>query len=128
MAHAQGLFQCPQCGTLWNPGANELQQRIHILATKHAKLLKQRDLLAQTVESEHSYEYRLKNNKLKTEILTTEHVLKCLRGELRGKPSQIWQARYQNAAELAQKYMSPEKYKRYKEELDEACRPKEIRQ
>lgn len=122
-----GVFQCPECGALWNPGKNELNTRLNVRKNRYAILLRKQSELAATKPEDVTSEYKIKSSKLKTDILIEEHALRCLREELKGNPVQIWQMRYAKALEVARSMMTDERYNKFKDALDAACKPKEIR-
>lgn len=122
-----GKLQCPVCGALWSPTKNALTERINALKIKHSQLLKKREDLVNEHYDDNSYEFRFKHSKLKAEIAESEHCIRCLNAELKGKPVQLWQNRYAKALQVAETMLNPQQFAKYKEEIDRLCRPEGLR-
>lgn len=127
VSSAMCRFQCPVCGALWTPDKNELSERMNTLKTRYSRLLKKRDELVTNGMDDTSYEFKFKHSQLKTELLIADHAIRCLRKELQGEPTQVWQNRYAKALEVAQSMLDESKFQKFKDAIDEACRPKELR-
>lgn len=121
------VYQCPQCGALINFSRNEMTQRLEFLKARHLRLIQDREKLAEEHASDNSFEFRAKFAKLKTEIMVAEHAARCVRAELTGNPVQMWQNRYEKALALYGEMHGASALTKFREALDEACRPKELR-
>lgn len=126
-SNQMAALQCPQCGALWKPDTNEIMLRMNTLKLEYTRLQKRRDRLMEEHHDDTSHKFKFEMARLKTDLAATDHAIRCLREELKGSPVQLWQLRYEKALEVAKDFLSDAMYEKFKQAVDEACRPKGLR-